>query len=146
MAQAHDPVGHREPQAPVAEGLGDGERHHQQGDHHQQHHDPDGPLLGVDEAGQPGEAHPRPPHDGQRHDAVQEPAPRQVVGHEGGALGEGDDEDEIEEELERFDAAAFAELGAQVGPVLGGPTLTSPREDLDPQLPPHPPPDHGASM
>ena len=68
VAQAHDAVGHGEPQATVAEGLRDGEGHHQQGDHHQQHDDPDGPLLGVDEAGQPGEAHPRPPHDGQDHE------------------------------------------------------------------------------
>ena len=54
---------------------------------------------------------------------MEEPAPGQVVGHEGGALGEGDDEDEVEEELERLDTAPFAELGTQVGTVLGGATL-----------------------
>ena len=61
MRDPHEAVGEREDQRGVAEGVG----HHEPGDEQRRHrgedHQPHRPLLGVDDARQPGVADPAPP-------------------------------------------------------------------------------------
>jgi hypothetical protein len=70
--------------------------------------EPDDALLRVHDAGEPGVADPAPPQHAEHEHPLREPLPRRRVGHQRRALGEREDEDEVEEQLERRDALAPA--------------------------------------
>lgn len=96
----------REPEqhAVGVEGLRDGERDEQHGAHRPEHGQAHGALLGVERVGEPGVRRPRPPERGEDEQPAAEPLPGGVGRHEAGDLRDGEDEDEVEEELERSDA------------------------------------------
>jgi hypothetical protein len=107
-------VGDREQQCVVSEGLGRRERRHEERAHHGEHEQPLEALVRGDVVGEPGVGAPGPPQRGQHQQALPEPLPGRVVRHEQGDLGQREDEDQVEEELER----RYALLGA-VRPRLG---------------------------
>ena len=92
-------------------------RHADRGDQHRGHRgeedEADRPGLGVDHAGQPGVAGPGPPEHAEHQQALRQPRPGRVVGHQRRALGDREDEDEVEEELQRRDPLALAADRAQ---------------------------------
>ncbi len=111
-------AGEQEPQ--VAERLGNAQRHHQRRRHRGEDREADDALLGVDHARQPRIAHPRPPHHAEDQKALGQPLPGGVVGHQRRALGEGQHEDQIEEQLEGRDAIARAHDGCAPRSASGG--------------------------
>ena len=114
VAEPDDRVRDREGEGVVTEGLRDAEGDDDETDHGAEHGEPDGALFGFDEVGQPGVADPRPPEDGEDEHRVAEPGPRGMRRHERGALGEAEDEDEVEEQLEWLHRSALAQLEAPV--------------------------------
>ena len=117
LGDADEPVGEGEDQGQVAEGLRHAERDDQQRRHRAEDHQADRSLLGVDDAGQPGVSDPRPPDHAEDQQALGEARPGGFVRHQRSALGDREDEDEVEEELQRrYPAFPFlAEFGAQAG-------------------------------
>ncbi len=116
VRDTHDRVRAREDERVVAEHVRDGERRHEHRDHGAEHHDPDLALLGIDGVRQPGVGGPRPPEDAEHDEALREPGPGRVAADQRGDLREREDEDEVEEELERSDtllAGLLARLDAQ---------------------------------
>ena len=103
----------REGEAEVAERVGHAEGDDQQRRHRGEDDQPHRALLGVDHAGQPGVADPGPPEHAEHQQALGHPLPGRVVGHQRRALGDREDEDEVEEELQRRDPLAFAPSRAQ---------------------------------
>jgi hypothetical protein len=85
------------------------QRGHEQPGHRREYRDADDALLGIDRARQPRVADPRPPQGAEHEQALGQARPRRLVGHERGALREREDEDEVEEELERRDVRLFAQ-------------------------------------
>ena len=81
--------------------------------HGREHRQPDGALLRVDHAREPGVADPGPPQHPEGEQALGQPLPRRIGGHERRALGDGQHEDEVEEQLERGDVLALAEHRVQ---------------------------------
>ena len=76
-ASADEPVRARgEQQRGVVEHVGHAERRDQQARHRGEHDDPDGALLRVDDARQPGVADPAPPQHAEHEHALGEPLPR----------------------------------------------------------------------
>ena len=108
---ADDGVGAGEEEPVVAEGAGHAECDDEQPCHRREERDPHLALLGVDDAREPGVAGPRPPHQPEDQQALGDALPGRVVGHQRRALGEREDEDEVEEELERRDPVLAAEDG-----------------------------------
>jgi hypothetical protein len=96
-------VGDGEDQAEVAVGFGHAQGCDQQCGHRREEDEAHGALVGVHHARQPGVAHPRPPQEAENEQPPADARPRRVVGHQGGALGDGQHEDEIEEQLEGAD-------------------------------------------
>ena len=82
--------------------------------------DPGDPVVGVQGVGEPGVAGPRPPDRRQHQHPLAEALPGRVGGHQAGDLGEREDEDEVEEELERGDLRS-----SSVGSGLDGPGVSS---------------------
>jgi len=80
----------------------------QQRRHRDEDREPDGVLLGVDDAREPGVADPRPPQDAEHEQALRQARPGRLVGHERRALREREHEDEVEEELQRRDGLLLA--------------------------------------
>ena len=112
---AYEEVGAAEEQGVGAEGIGHRERddHHRR--HHREHRDPGRALLGVDRVGEPRVGRPRPPHDPQHEQPAPQAAPCRIGRHHRRDLGEREDEDQVEEQLERGDALLgvnFGRLGA----------------------------------
>ena len=101
MEGAHDEVRDAEDDAVDLEGVRRGQRHDEHRGHRPEHGDSDGALLRVQRVGEPGVRRPRPPQHAEKEEAAQQAIPGRVVGEEAGDLGDGEDEDEIEEELER---------------------------------------------
>jgi hypothetical protein len=96
-----DDEGDAEDQPVLAECLRDRKRadeHRRDGD---QHHAEDEAVLGVDGVREPGVARPRPPERAQDQDAAADPAPRRILMEKRRHLGEPEDEDQVEEQLER---------------------------------------------
>jgi hypothetical protein len=96
-------VGDGEQQRVVVEGFRDRERRCQERPHRGEHEEALDPLLRGDVVRQPGIAAPGPPEQGEHEHALAEALPGRVVRHEQGDLGQREDEDEVEEELERRD-------------------------------------------
>ncbi len=132
MGAADDAVDQREGERQAAERLRHAERDQQQRRHRAEDHQAHRALLGVDHAGQPGVADPRPPEDAEHQQALGQPLPGRVVGHQRRALGDREDEDEVEEELQRRHPLAFAQRGAQPRAVF----LRHPRRRIAPAAPP----------
>ena len=120
VGDPHGPVGECEDEGEVAEGLGHAERDDQQRRHRPEHDQPHRALLGVEHAGQPGVADPGPPEHAQHQQALGQPFPGGVVRHQRRALGQGQDEDEVEEELQWRHPLAFAQRGAEAGAAFSG--------------------------
>ena len=102
------------PRSPKASGHA--ERDDQQRRHRGEDDQPHRALLGVDDAGQPGVADPGPPEHAEHQQALGQPRPGRVVGHQRRALGDREDEDEVEEELQRRHPLALAPGGAEAVP------------------------------
>ena len=98
---ARDRVGHAEEQRVVAERVRGGQRGHQERAHHREHEDALAPLLGGHVVREPGIGPPGPPQRRENEHSLPEPLPGGVLRHERRHLGQGEDEDQIEEELER---------------------------------------------
>ena len=100
----HEQVGDAEQDAVVAEGLGHSEGGDQHRAHGREHRQPHGALFGVQRVRQPGVGGPGPPERAQDEHPAQDPAPGRVVGEQARDLRDREDEDEVEEKLERSDA------------------------------------------
>ena len=90
------------------QGLGSECRRRREGhDQHRgrrgEHDQSNAALFGVEGVRQPGIGGPRPPQRGKQEPAPQQPFPALVRGEEPGHLRDGEDEDEVEEQLERRD-------------------------------------------
>ena len=109
LGEADDAVRAREQQRVVSERARHTECDDQESSHRDEHHETDAALLRVEHARQPGVADPRPPQDAEDEQAPREPRPGRVVRHQRGALRDREDEDEVEEELERRDPLGLAE-------------------------------------
>ena len=118
MEGAHDEVRDAEDNPIRLEGVRRGQRDDEHRGHRSEHGDSDSALLRVQRVGEPGVCRPRPPEDAEEEEAAQQAIPRRVVGEEAGDLGDGEDEDEIEEELKR--RHSLLGLGLSV-PHHGGP-------------------------
>ena len=103
VEQAHEHVGDPEEHGLGAEGAGDGEGDQEHRGHRPEHARPDRARLGLQRVREPGVARPGPPQGGEDEQAAAHPRPGGVVRHELGHLGEGVDEDEVEEVLQRGD-------------------------------------------
>ena len=113
-----DAVGDGEGEGPVVEGLRHAQAHDQQPGHRPEDHQPDGALLRVDHARQPRVADPGPPQHGQHEQPTAQAVPVGVGDHQRRALGEAEDEDEVEEELEWLDRFLDPWLSVDPRPVL----------------------------
>jgi hypothetical protein len=103
MEKTDDQVRDSEQHGVRVERLGDGERNDKHCSHGREHACAHNSFLGLERVRQPGVTRPRPPERGQDEQSAAEPVPRWVIGHEPGDLRDREDEDEIEEELERGD-------------------------------------------
>ena len=120
-----------EGEAEVAEGLLDAERDDQHRRHRREDDQADRALLGVDDAGQPGVADPGPPEHAEDQQALRQSRPGLVVGHQRRALGDREDEDEVEEELQRRHPLALAADGARAGGCGSGDACTVHPRSID---------------
>ena len=94
-------VGAGEEERVVAERPRDGERRDQHRAHGGEHRDSNRPLFGVDRVRQPRVGGPRPPEHREDEHALDEAGPGRIVDDETGHLRQREDEDQVEEELER---------------------------------------------
>ena len=100
----HDRVGDAEGQRVMAERVRHGDRHDEHPARGGEERDAKQPFVGPRRVAQPGKRRPRPPdHDEDRH-ALEQAHPVRVGGDEAGDLRDREDEDEVEEELQRGDA------------------------------------------
>ena len=106
---AYRAVGHGQREAQIAECLWDAQRGHEQRRHRGEQDEADAALLGVDHAGQPRVPDPRPPQQAQHDETLADATPCRIVRHQRRALRDGEDEDEVEEQLERTDPLALAQ-------------------------------------
>jgi hypothetical protein len=95
-----------DPAALVSPGLRDREGDEEQGRHRDHHRAAEHALVGVRLVAEPGVAAPGPPQEEQQHEPAQCAPPAEVVGHERGHLGDREDEDQVEEQLQRGDPVA----------------------------------------
>ena len=82
-------------------------RHRQRDDEHRshrgEHRQPDAALIDVHRAREPRVSDPGPPERREHEHPVQDPAPRRVVREQARDLRNREDQDQVEEELERGD-------------------------------------------
>ena len=95
----------------IAERRRDRKRRDEHGRHRHQHRREHKALVGIDRIRQPGVGSPRPPERGEDQQPLPEPTPRRIVQQHPRDLRERQDEDEVEEKLERSDAVYRAEHG-----------------------------------
>ncbi len=96
VAQTEEPAG-------VAERVRHGQGHSQERAHSDQDQGPPSAGHGRNGVGQPGIAAVHPENDGEYEHYPAKPARGQVIGEQRRRLRDGEDEDQIEEELERGD-------------------------------------------
>jgi hypothetical protein len=94
-------VGEREGKAVGVEGEGQVEAHDEERHHGQDQQEPDDGCVGADGVGEPAEAEEHPPHHGQGQQGVQEALPAGMGLDVVGDLCDHEDEDEVEEQLDR---------------------------------------------
>src|SRR6185437_3038826 len=87
----------------TAERVRDRQRGDEHRPHRNQHRCPHGTQSGIDGVGQPCVGSPSPPERGEDQQTVAEATPGRIVREDGGDLREPENEDEVEEELERGD-------------------------------------------
>jgi hypothetical protein len=106
-----DEEGNAEQDAVIAERRRDGKRRDEHGGHRHQQRRKHNALIGIDRIRQPGIGRPRPPERCEDQQPLPEPTPRRIVQQHPRDLRERQDEDEVEEELERSDAVHCTEHG-----------------------------------
>jgi hypothetical protein len=84
--------------------LGDRQGDDEQRAHRGDHRQPQQTFVGARLVAQPGVRRPAEPQQGQQDEPATEAAQRRVVGHQRGDLGQREDEDQVEEQLESRDA------------------------------------------
>ena len=122
-------VAHAEGQAAAVEGVGDGEGQHQVPRHAAQQDRPLAQPARRDRVRQPRVAAVHPPDQGEHDHDLAQRLPRQVVGQHRGELRDREDEDEVEEQLERGDALHRAALSSTVVATAGEPSERARRPD-----------------
>ena len=100
--------------ASAGEGRRDRQRHDQETDHRRQQEQLADRSVRRNRIRQPHVAAEHPPQDAEQQEDPQHADRRRVVGQDGGQLGDGEDEDEVEEQLERRDRSALR-LDRQLG-------------------------------
>ena len=106
-ADLHDDVGARERQAFAVERLGDRRGEHQRRQHQHEQHQAYGSALGVQPIGDPGGVDPHPPHRHHQQQRLEGAGSRQMVQERVRELGDGEDENQVEEQLDERDLAAL---------------------------------------
>ena len=99
-----DEVAHAEGQAAAMEGAGDGEGQHEVAGHAAEQDRPLAQLASRDRVGQPRVAGVHPPDQREHDHDLAQRLPREVMAQHRGELRDREDEDEVEEQLERGDA------------------------------------------
>ena len=99
-----DRVGAGEEKCVVPERARHGERGDQHRPHRPEHDQPHDPLLGIDRVRQPGIGGPRPPEHAEHEQTPDEARPRRIGDDEPRHLRDRENENQVEEELERSDA------------------------------------------
>jgi hypothetical protein len=117
VGDADHAVGAGEQQGGLVECPRHAQRDDEQPRHRGEHDEPHDALLGLDDAGQPGVAHPCPPQRAEHEHALGHAGPGRLVGHQRRALGDGEHEDEVEEQLQRRDPLLLAQHRAHA---MGG--------------------------
>ena len=87
----------------VLERLGDREGDDEERAHRDHHRQAQQPLVGLGLVAEPGVRRPAEPQQRHQHEPPTEPARGRVVGHQLGHLGDREDEDQVEEQLQRGD-------------------------------------------
>jgi hypothetical protein len=113
-------IGAGEQHGLVAECLRHAQRHHQQCGHRTEDREANDALLWVDHAREPGVADPRPPEQGEHEQSLPELGPGRICGHQRRALRDRQDEDQVEEQLERGHPLLGAHHRGQARGVRGG--------------------------
>ena len=104
LQEEHHEVGQAEQHPVLTEGIGDSKRGNEHGRRRGEDHQPRGDyLLSRYGVGQPRVTRPRRPQYREQRGGLQHPQPREVIDEEAGYLGEGEDEDQVEEQLQRSD-------------------------------------------
>jgi hypothetical protein len=115
MKDPNEQVGDAEEHSVVSEDARDGQGDEEHPAHRCEHQQADTALVHVQCAGQPGVGGPGPPERGQDEHPSQEAAPGRVVREQSRHLRDREDEDQVEEELERGDLV-LVELGRLARP------------------------------
>jgi hypothetical protein len=89
----------------VVERLRHGDGKNERGGHRGEHRGSPEPLLRLDDVAEPRVADPRPPQQCEDQQPAHDHVGGQVARHQGRDLCEGEDEDEVEEQLDRRDAS-----------------------------------------
>ena len=89
-----------EEQGAAPERVGDGDGHDEAGEHDREHEQPHDDRVGVEHVRHPRRVGPRPPDHEQDEKRAPGPTPREIVEQEVRYLRDGQDEDEVVEELE----------------------------------------------
>ena len=103
MHDVHDQKSDAENHTVPAEHLGDGQRRDEHRRHRSEHRTPYCSLIWIGGVRQPGVGRPRPPERPEDQETVTEAAPGRILRQHRRHLREPEDEDEVEEELERSD-------------------------------------------
>lgn len=100
MEDTRDEVRDAKGYAGGAERVGYRERHNEHRGDRPEHGEPDGSLFRVEGVRQPGVGGPRPPQHAKKHQAPEETTPSRIVGKEPRDLRDGENDNEVEEQLE----------------------------------------------
>jgi hypothetical protein len=128
----HDGVGEAEGQPAAAEGARDGEGDDEERRHPGEEHDPPRDAVGRHRVGEPRVAGVHPEDHRQHHGGADHPLGVRPARDHAGELGDREDEDQVEEELERRDAldrvlggggAHGSDCGPGLGPRAGRPRV-----------------------
>ena len=120
-ADLHEGVRAADGQPPPRERERQGGRHDQAGQGQREQHQPDRDPLGVQPVGDPGGVGPDQPHHGQQQQGLQRALDAAVVDQVVGQLGDREDVDQVEEQLDVGHAGARPWRAEQVpGRVLAG--------------------------
>src|SRR6202043_3101430 len=104
MDERDDEIADAEEYAAIGEGGGNGERDQEEPAHPDQQQEPNGDVAGWDRIGQPRVPAVHPPDIAEEQEHLEEAVEGRVAEQQAGQLCDGEDEDEVEEQLERADA------------------------------------------
>jgi hypothetical protein len=110
VEEANEEVGDAEQDGVVAERARHGQRDAEHRRHRGEHHQPNATLVDVRRARQPGVGAPRPPKRRKNEHPAEDSTPGRVVREQGRDLGDRENQDQVEEELERRDLMLVAAL------------------------------------